>query len=136
MGVSGRKMIEGPIAGQTDVVALAEMAQRRRRDKIPQLQRALEGDLTEHHRFSLRELLEQYDYFEKKIASISERDDGQVPAFLRRGQKIDPLRESQSAGPGASGGNRDRHESLPTHKHFTSWAGQCPGSYESAGQTL
>ena len=23
---------------------------------------------------------------------------------------------------------------FPTHKHFTSWAGQCPGSHESAGK--
>ena len=23
---------------------------------------------------------------------------------------------------------------FPTHKHFTSWAGQCPGNHESAGK--
>ena len=136
MGVSGRKMIEGLIAGQTDVAALAEMAQRRLRDKIPQLQRALEGDLTEHHRFLLRELLEQYDYFEKKIASISERLTTVMPQPFRAAVKeIDPIAGIAERGAQAllaeTGIDMSR---FPTHKHFTSWAGQCPGSHESAGK--
>ena len=57
LGVSGRKMIEALIAGEKDVSVLAELAQQKLRDKIPQLQRALEGELTEHHRFLLRQLL-------------------------------------------------------------------------------
>ena len=136
MGVSGRKMIEGLIAGQTDVVALAEMAQRRLRDKIPQLQRALEGDLTEHHRFLLRELLEQYDYFENKIASISERLTTVMPQpFCAAVKAIDPVAGIAERGAQAllaeTGIDMSR---FPTHKHFTSWAGQCPGSHESAGK--
>ena len=72
------------------MVALAEMAQRRLRDKIPQLQRALEG--TEHHRFLLREFLEEYDYFEKKIASISERLTTVMPQpFCAAVKEIDPV---------------------------------------------
>jgi transposase len=43
MGVSGRKMIEALIGGEKDVTVLAELAQRKLRGKIPELQRALEG---------------------------------------------------------------------------------------------
>lgn len=73
MGVSGRKMIEALMAGEKDVVVVADLAQRKLREKIPQLQRALEGELTEHQRFVLGQLLEQYDFLEKKIERISER---------------------------------------------------------------
>ena len=38
LGVSGRKMIEGLLAGEKDVTVLAELAQRKLRGKIPQLQ--------------------------------------------------------------------------------------------------
>lgn len=73
LGVSGRKMIEALIAGEKDVTVLAELAQKKLRDKIPQLQRALAGELTEHHCFLLQQLLGQYDFLEKEIARTSER---------------------------------------------------------------
>jgi transposase len=72
LGVSGRKMIEALIAGEKNVTALADLAQRQLRGKIPELQRASEGELTEHC-FLLRQLLGQYDFFEKEIARVSER---------------------------------------------------------------
>jgi len=73
LGASGRKMVEALIAGAKDVTVLADLAQRQLRGKIPELQRALEGELTDHHCFLLRQLLEQYDFLEKKIESVSER---------------------------------------------------------------
>ena len=73
LGVSGRKMIEALIGGEKDLSVVAELAQKKLRGKIPELQRALEGELTDHHRFLLRLLLGQYDFLEKEIASVSER---------------------------------------------------------------
>lgn len=82
LGVSGRKMIEALIAGETDVSVLAELAHKRLRAKIPQLQRALEGEITDHHRFLLRQLLDQYDFLEKEIARTSERLGAVAPPSL------------------------------------------------------
>ena len=65
-------MIEALIAGEKDVTVLADLAQRQLRGKIPELKRALEGELTEHHCFLLRQLLGQYDFLEKEIESVSE----------------------------------------------------------------
>jgi transposase len=73
LGVSGRRMIEALIAGEKDTSVLADLAQKKLREKIPQLQRALEGEVSEHHRFLLRQLLDQYDFLEKEIARVSER---------------------------------------------------------------
>ena len=136
LGVSGRKMIEGLLAGEKDITVLADLAQRQLRGKIPELQRALEGELTEHHRFLLRQLLGQYDFLEKEIASVSERLGAVAPPSFRAAvEQLDAI-----AGVGERGARALLAETgtdmgrFPTHKHFASWAGRCPGNHESAGK--
>jgi hypothetical protein len=51
LGASGRQMLEAILAGQNDPHQLAQMARGRLRDKIPQLEQALEGRIRDHHRF-------------------------------------------------------------------------------------
>jgi transposase len=136
LGVSGRKMIEALIAGEKDVEVLADLAKRQLRGKIPELQRALEGELTDHHRFLLHELLEQYDFLENKIQSISERLGVLAPtSFQAAVEKLDTIPGIAERGARAllaeTGTDMSR---FPTHKHFASWAGQCPGNHESAGK--
>ena len=53
LGASGRAILEAMLAGERDSARLAEMAQGKLRNKIPELQLALEGRMTEHHRFLL-----------------------------------------------------------------------------------
>src|SRR4030065_567254 len=100
MGVSGRKMIEALIGGEKDVTVLAELAQRKLRGKIPKLQRALDGELTEHHRFLLSRLLGQYEFLEKEITSVSERLGAVAhPSFRAAVEQLDAI-----AGGGERGG--------------------------------
>jgi len=54
LGVSGRLMLEALIAGDRDPAALADLAKRRLRSKIPALTEALTGRFTEHHAFLAR----------------------------------------------------------------------------------
>jgi transposase len=129
-------MIEALLAGEKDVTVLAELAQRKLRGKIPQLQRALEGELTDHHRFLLRQLLEQYDFLEKEIIHVSDRLGAVAPPSFRAAvEHLDAI-----VGVGERGARALLTETgidmsrFPTHKHFTSWAGQCPGNHESAGK--
>jgi transposase len=136
LGVSGRKIIEALIAGEKDVTALAELAQHRLRAKIPELQRALEGELTEHHVYLLRQLLAQYDFLEKQIENVSQRVATVAPASFRAAvEQLDAV-----AGIGERAARALLAETgidmsrFPTYKHFTSWAGQCPGNSESAGK--
>jgi transposase len=136
LGASGRKMIEALLAGEKDVTVLAELAQQKLRAKIPQLKRALEGELTDHHRFLLRQLLGQYDFLEKEIIKVSDRLGAVAPPTFRTAvEQLDAI-----VGVGERGGRAVLAETgtdmsrFPTHKHFTSWAGQCPGNHESAGK--
>jgi transposase len=136
LGASGRSMIEALIAGEKDATVLAEFAQRQLRGKIPQLQRALQGEVTDHHRFLLRELLDQYDFLERKIARMNERLAEVAPRPFRAAvERLDAIPGVGERGAKALlteiGTDMSR---FPTHKHFASWAGRCPGNHESAGK--
>ena len=52
MGQSGRAMLDALIEGTTDPAAMADLAQRRLRSKIPVLTEALTGRFTPHHAFT------------------------------------------------------------------------------------
>src|SRR5499427_9541794 len=58
LGASGRAMIEAMVRGEQDSQRLAEMSRGLLRNKIPELQQALEGRVTAHHRFLLKEFLD------------------------------------------------------------------------------
>jgi transposase len=54
MGQSSRAMLEALIDGKTDPAALADLAKRRLRSKIPALTEALTGRFTPHHGYLIR----------------------------------------------------------------------------------
>jgi len=135
VGVSGRLILEAIIAGQDDPAQLADLARRRLRSKIPQLEQALFGRLTAHHRWMLRLLMDQLQTTEQFIARLDERI-----AQLARPQQ--PVLEKLDAIPGV---DRRLAEVLiaeigpdmtpfPSDAHLASWAGLCPGNNESAGK--
>ena len=93
VGASGRLMLEAIVAGQDDPAQLADLAKRRLRAKIPQLEQALYGKLTEHHRWMLRLLLDQLRTTEQFIVRLDERI-----AELTRPQQ--PVLEKLDAIPG------------------------------------
>jgi len=136
LGVSGRAMIEGIIAGQQDAEQLAELAQRRMRGKIPQLRLALEGKVTEHHRFLLREHLEQYDYLERKITALEQRiEQATSPFFKHAAALVDTVPGvAPAAAQAILAETGVDMAQFPSHKHLCSWAGRCPGNHESAGK--
>jgi hypothetical protein len=51
------------------------------RGKIPELQQALRGRLTEHHRFLLRLLRKELEQQEGLIAELSQRIDGSAHTY-------------------------------------------------------
>ena len=114
---------------QEDPDELAGLARRRLRGKIPELKRALEGRVTEHHRFLLRALLEQIESLEAMIARFDARIE-QVGAPLdeaaRRLRGIPGVGERAAEVILAEVGT-DMGQ-FPTAGHLSSWAGVCPGN--------
>jgi transposase len=73
VGASGRAMLEAIVKGETDAQKLADLAKGTLRRKIPELKLALEGNITDHHRFMLRQWLDMLDFIDRKIAVLEEQ---------------------------------------------------------------
>jgi transposase len=71
LGVSGRAMLEALIAGQTDPAAMAALAKRRMRSKMPALEQALTGRVRDHHRHLLTLQLRHIDFLETQIEALN-----------------------------------------------------------------
>src|SRR5256884_9509995 len=81
LGASGRAILEAMLAGEQDSARLAEMSKGLLRNKIPELKLALEGRMTEHHRFLLRQLFEHLRFTESKLNEIEQEIDKRMRPF-------------------------------------------------------
>jgi transposase len=70
LGKSGRAMLNAMITGETDPVRLAALAHPNVKSSQADLQEALRGRVTAHHRFLLKLHLEQIDRLDAAIATI------------------------------------------------------------------
>ncbi len=135
LGVSGRAMVEAMIAGQTDPVVLAGLADRRIRATPEELREALRGRLTAHHRFLLQLHLEQIDALDRAIARINEEVKTDLDSFREATQivKTVPGFDDLSAQSFLSEIGVDMSR-FPSDAHLLSWACICPRNDESAGK--
>jgi transposase len=123
------------IEGQRDPAALADLARRRLRSKIPELTEALTGRFSDHHAFLARMYLDAIDHHTKAITELTARIEVVMEPFRS-------FRDQISTIPGI--GQRTAEvivaetgadmSVFPTAAHLASWAGTCPGSNESAGR--
>jgi len=137
LGVSGRAILQALIEGEQNPETMVKLAKGRLRAKIPQLKLALQGCVTEHHRFMLQMLLGHLQHLEQQIAEFDLRIEEQLRPFLTSEQY-----QNLDAVPGM---NRRTIENViaeigsdmshfPSEHHLASWAGICPGNEESAGK--
>jgi transposase len=137
LGASGRAMLRAIVAGETNVDSLADLAKGLLRNKIPALREALAGRVTHHHRFMLRELLDDLDHTESKMTTVEQEIEHRLRPFQNEVDRLCTI-------PGVDrvtawgllseiGFNMDQ---FPSAAHLASWAGMCPGNDESAGKRL
>ncbi len=135
LGVSGRALIAALIGGETEPDRLADLAKRRMRAKIPELKRALNGRVTEHHRFLLRALMDHVRHLDGMIEQFDGRIEEVMVPLLGAVERLVTI-------PGV---NRRAAEVIvaevgtdmtkfPTAGHLSSWAGVCSGNHQSAGK--
>jgi transposase len=135
LGVWGRAMLEALIEGQKDPTQLADLVQGQLRGKIPELKKALEGHLAEHHRFMLRLLWKQLTQQEALIAELDSRIEEQTHPFADEIERLDALPGvDRRVAPAVLAEVGADMTPFPTHQHLASWAGMCPGNEESAGK--
>lgn len=135
LGVSGRAMIAQLIRGETDPERLADEARARLKKKVIPLRRALQGRVTDHHRFLLQALMDQLRQLEDLIARYTARIEEAMRPFAEAERRLITI-----PGVGAQaaevmvaeiGADMTR---FATAGNLTSWAGLCPGHNESAGK--
>ena len=135
LGLSGRRILQQLIDGETLPQALATLAHRNIQAARDELEAALRGRVNRHHRFLLKLHLDQIDAIDSAIASIDKEVEGNLEPFRQAQQLL-------SAIPGISqlsaciilseiGLDMSRFE---TAGHLVSWAGLCPRNDESAGK--
>ena len=134
-GATGRGVMAALVAGEADPDKLALMAMGKLKIKGEELRRALRGNFTPHNRFMLKDLLEQLESVEARIAKY----EGEVATRMKpHEEQIRRLRTI----PGVDlvvawtmvaelGVDMDV---FPDAAHCASWAGLCPGENESAGK--
>jgi transposase len=137
LGVTGRRILNSLLQGETDPAQLAELAVGKLKKKKPQLRQALDGKFTDHHRFQIRLLLELVKECEEKIFQLDRRIDQYLKPYEDLMGRLDAI-------PGVDrlGAAIILAEIGPDMSHWedseklANWSCLCPGNRESGGKRL
>ncbi|MFJ5034423.1 IS110 family transposase [Streptomyces sp. NPDC088560] len=135
LGVSGRRMLKALICGEHDPRVLAELAPPSLRTRREVLIEALTGYFTDHHAFLTQTMLDRIDEATAMEQRLNARIEEHIRPFQRQVELLATI-------PGVSahtaevilaeiGADISR---FPSANHLASWAGVCPGNYESASE--
>lgn len=134
-GKSGELMIEALIKG-TPGKTIAQLAQRRMKQRIPELEEVLRFPMSKHFRIELQAHWRQYKMLKKELTKLSK----QIARRMRRYQSS--LNRLDTA-PGfaqvmaqniLSEIGINLKDSFPDSKHFCNWIKICPGNNSSANK--
>jgi transposase len=134
-GASGRKMLSAIINGATDAGAIAKLANPRVKAAPQEIVNAVEGCVTDHHRYMLRLFLHRIDSVDADVAELDARIEEKLGPFREQIQHLMSM-------PGVS----DRAaaailaeigadlKAFKSEDHLVSWGGLAPGLRESGGK--
>lgn len=136
-GVSGTDMLNRIAEGQTDPTLLASLARGRLKNKIPQLEQAFSGSISDHTQQLIALQMERLNRHECTIVQVENVIDQKVEPFERFISRLDAM-------PGI-----DRISAIDiiaeigvdmspweTHRQLAAMAGVAPANYISAGKRL
>lgn len=135
LGVSGRRIIQAILAGRDHPTDLAYEVRGTLRGKMPELRLVLNGRVTEHHRFLLRELMDDLGSVEAKIQRVEKEIVTRVDMSLVERLCSIPGVDIVTAWTLLAELGSDRSV-FDSPKHAASWAGLCPGNHQSGGKRL
>jgi transposase len=134
-GVSGRRILKAMVAGETNAEKLAALGSRRLRCSRSELIVALEGRVTDNHRFLIGQHLGMLEDLERRIEAFDKRIADVLAPFCHLAALLMTI-------PGVSRVSAEiilaeigfDMTSFPTAGHLLSWAGMVPRLDESAGK--
>lgn len=132
LGASGRSMLEAIIGGEQDSQKLAEMSRGLLRNKIPELQQALKGRVTAHHRFLLRELLDHLYFVESKARRIEQEVEERLRPFHSEIARLCTIPGVDRVG--SASGDRTGHAAVSRRPASGELGGTVPGQLRKRWQ--
>ena len=134
-GVSGWAMLQALVEGEQSPAEMAQLARRRLRRKLAELERALHGRLEEHHRFLLGIQMRRIEAIEADIAELDRRLRAKLAPYARQMRLLMqiPGVDWVIAGVIIAEIGVDM-SAFVSAEHLASWATMCPGNHESAGR--
>jgi transposase len=135
VGKSAREMLDALVAGASDPAALAQLARGRLREKLPQLEQALQGHFAAHQRFLVAQQLAHLDYLDEAIERLSTEIGERLRPFEATLTQLETIpgvgRRAAEIIAAEMGTDLSR---FPSAAHLAAWAGMAPGNNESAGK--
>ena len=132
---SARNIVTALANGETDMGVLKDMLLGRARKHLPLLEAALTGTITDHTRFMLRLLLDDWQKGELQIKAIEAESNRIIDQHHKESRTL--LQQIPGIGPQCATvilseiGNDI--SAFPSADHLASWAGLSPGNKQSAG---
>ncbi len=114
---------------------ISKLAKGKLKKKVNQLVKALEGNVTDHHRFLLKQHLAHVDFLVKQIETFDDAIRKKLSPYetkFKDIQSVTGVKDISAASVIAEiGVNMSK---FPDEAHLSSWAAICPGNNESAGK--
>lgn len=134
-GVSAQKMIKHLIQDDMSSQEMATLAKGRLRNKIEDLEKSLQGCVTDHHRLILKLALQMVASYDEAIAKLNAEIDNRMEPVKEESERLQTI-------PGVKKKTAEKliaeigtdMSRFPTDAHLSSWAGISPGNNESAGK--
>ena len=137
-GISGQAMVSVLISGEVIAVEqIAELSQRRLRQRIPELTEALRGhQMNDHYRWLISQSVEHAVLLDKQMEALETRIEETLAPWQEQYellQTIPGVKAMTAAsilaeiGPDMS--------PFPSAKHLSKWVGICPGNNRTAGKS-
>jgi transposase len=134
-GVSGMAMLKALVRGDATPATMAQLAKKRLRQKLGELELALEGKVEEHHRFILEVQLARLEQLDEHISKLDARIDAKLAPFREQRERLAQIpgvdRILSAVIIAELGTDMSVFKSAA---HLAAWAGVCPGNNESAGK--
>lgn len=135
LGVSGTLMIRQLIKGNTDRRAISELAKGALRNKKDQLELALDGCLSEHHRRLLEMQLARIDRLDADVEVLDKQIEERLQPYQRQLHLLCQIPGVDCTVAAVIIAELGADMSVfPTERHVAAWAGVSPGNNESAGK--
>jgi transposase len=134
-GVSGMAMLKALVRGEATPAEMAQLAKKRLRQKLADLELALEGKVEEHHRFILEMQLARLEQLDEHVSKLDARIEANLALYREHRERLVQIpgvdRVLSAVIIAELGTDMTVFKSAA---HLAAWAGVCPGNNESAGK--